>query len=78
MTTLTEKQAYAAMFHFLEEFYMRTKSNDVGSLLGDMSLLADGDPADPGVAEEWQEAVKFAIEGGKASSLKLTPVNEGS
>jgi len=78
MTTLTDEQAYAAMFHFLEDFYLRTKSDDVGSLLGSMSLLSDGGPADPAVAEEWQEAVKFAVEGGKAGKLELTPLDKRS
>jgi hypothetical protein len=78
MITLTEQQAYAAMFHFLDDFYRRTNSDDVGSLLGSMSLLADGGPADPAITEEWREAVRFAIEGGKADSLELAPVRKGS
>lgn len=73
MSTLTEEQAYAAMFRFLDEFYNRTKSDDVAGLLGSMSLLADGGPVDPAIAVEWREAVKFAIEGGKADKLEPAP-----
>lgn len=70
METLTSEQAYAAMFYFLDQFYTRTKSNDVGGLLGAMSLLDDGLPADAIVAD-WQEAVQLATKGGDAPSLTL-------
>lgn len=73
MTTLTDEQAYAAMFHFLEDLYSRTKSDDVGSLLGSMSLLPDGGTADSAIAKRWQKAVKFAIDGGKAANLEIIP-----
>ena len=71
METLTSKQAYAAMFYFLDQFYMRTKSDDVGGLLGTMSLLDDGLPADRAIVADWQEAVQFAMKGGDAPSLAL-------
>ena len=73
MATMTDEQAYAAMFHFLEDLYFRTKSDDVGSLLGSMSLLPDGGTADPAVAKDWQKAVQFAIDGGKAANLEIIP-----
>ena len=71
METLTIKQAYAAMFYFLEQFYTRTKSDDIGGLLGAMSLLDDGLPADRALVADWQEAVQFAMKGGGAPSLTL-------
>ncbi len=37
---MTIKEAYMAMQYFLEQFYDRTGSDDVGGLLGDM-LLTD-------------------------------------
>ena len=46
MDALTDQQAYLAMFRFLENLYSTTQSNDIGGLLGSMSLLADGVPAD--------------------------------
>ena len=71
MSTMTDKEAYAAMFHFLESIYKRTGSNELGGLLGSMSVLADGSPADPAVAGDWQEAVTYALKGGPPGSLKL-------
>ncbi|MCW5736951.1 MAG: hypothetical protein KIS73_22690 [Enhydrobacter sp.] len=78
MTTLNEDQAYAAMYHFLEDFYRRTNSDDVGSLLSSMSLLADERPADPAIAKDWQRSVRFAADGGKAGYLVATPVDDES
>ena len=48
--------AYQAMFRFLEKYYERTQSDDVGALLGSMSLMEDGMPADSAMWQEWQEA----------------------
>jgi hypothetical protein len=70
---LTEEQAYAAMFHYLEQLWERTKSDDLGGFLGSMCLLQDGGTADPAVIHEWAEAVDFALKGGKAATLTLTP-----
>ncbi|MFK8031986.1 MAG: hypothetical protein AB8G18_17280 [Gammaproteobacteria bacterium] len=55
--TLTVKQAYLAMYSFLENYYTVTKSDEIGGLLGSMSLLSDGVTADPAISQEWQEAV---------------------
>lgn len=55
---LTLKEAYAAMYAYLEEYYARTGSDDIGSLLGGMSLLSDGSPADPAAWEDWECAVR--------------------
>ncbi|MBS1910949.1 MAG: hypothetical protein JST22_03090 [Bacteroidetes bacterium] len=71
MSELTSEQAYAAMVHFLEEFWKRTQSDGVGMLLSDLSLLLDGTPGDPAVVSDWQEAVEYALKGGKAGSLEL-------
>ena len=68
---MTDKEAYAAMFYFLDQTYKRTGSGELGGLLGGMSLLADGSPADPAVARDWQEAVEYALKGGLPDSLKL-------
>lgn len=71
MTTMNDKQAYAAMFHFLEQLYLRVKSEDLGGLLGGMAVLQDGSPADPATAKDWREAVEYALKGGTPGSLKL-------
>lgn len=58
---LTEKQAYAAMFYYLENLYELTHSDDLGGFLGGMMMLDDGTPADPACWKDWEEAVKKAI-----------------
>lgn len=49
METLTIRQAYDAMFCFLENWYQLTKSDDLGALLGGMDLLW----LDPATGERW-------------------------
>jgi hypothetical protein len=71
MSTMTEKQAYAAMFRFLEQLYLRTKSDELGGLLGGMSMLEDGFPADPAIVNDWRQAVEYALEGERPASLEL-------
>ena len=71
MSMMTDEQAYAAMYYFLDQYYMRTKSDDVGGLLSFMSLV-EGEPADLAIRADWQEAVNFALNGGKAGNLELT------
>ncbi len=61
MTHLTERQAYLAMFAFLEAQYRSTGSGDLGALLGSLALLPDGSPADPAHNSEWQAAVQAAL-----------------
>jgi len=39
------------MFFFLEDFYHRTHSDEIGGLVG-MSLLAEGSPADPAIVAD--------------------------
>ena len=69
MAIMTDKQAYAATFYFLEQMFLRTGSDELGALLGSMSLLADGGTADPAMAKDWQAAVDYALGGGEAGAL---------
>ena len=46
---------------FLEEFYNRTQSDDVGGLLGDLILLKDGSTADPAAWYDWVECVEKVL-----------------
>ncbi len=71
MSMMTEKQAYAAMFHFLEENWKRNNSFEVRDLLSAMSLLPDGSPADPAIINDWRQAIEYALRDGKAGSLTL-------
>ena len=60
---LTKKDAYLAMFSFLEDYYARTKSDEIGSLLSGMCLMHDGMPMDPAYWSEWERAVQNTLEG---------------
>lgn len=51
------------MYAFLEQVYRRTGSDDLGALLGGMSLLKDGGTADPAAWEDWEEAVRKVSDG---------------
>ena len=57
---LTEEQAYTAMYLYLEKLNRLINSNDLSGLLGSMSLMPDGKPADPAVWGDWLEAVADA------------------
>lgn len=60
--TLTSNQAFRAMVIFLEGYYERTNSDDVGSLLSDLQLLEDGGTADPAASEDWKKSVSRALQ----------------
>ena len=51
-------------------------TDDLGCLLGSMSLLEDGSPADPAFDKDWSEAVEKAFSGGHGARLTLKPANE--
>jgi hypothetical protein len=59
------------MFAFLEAHYQRSKAADVGALLGSMSLLENGKPADPAFESDWEIAVARAVRGAVDLRLKL-------
>ena len=71
MSELTIKEAYLAMYSFLESEYKLTKSDEIGGLLGDLSLLQDGSSADPAAEQQWSEAVKKAKAGEVDAALKF-------
>lgn len=54
---------YTALFGLLEGLYELSKSDDVASLLGDMSLLPDGTSADTEVLIRWQSYGAISSEG---------------
>jgi hypothetical protein len=63
MRPLTAQEAYIAMHKYLEHLYALTNSDDLAGLLGSMSLLPDGHPADPAVWIDWTRIVQEVIEG---------------
>lgn len=70
---LSQHQAYLAMYAFLSEIYTRTHSDELGALLGSMSLLPDGGTADPAIRHEWQAAVAAALAGEVDATMALSP-----
>jgi hypothetical protein len=52
------KQAYLAMYSFLEELYTKYEFDQLGGLLGSMSLLPDGTPADQAMWGDWLRAIE--------------------
>jgi hypothetical protein len=59
------------MYAYLAEIYERTGSDDLGALLGSMSLLADGGTADPAAWADWEAAVRKVVSGKVDLGLSL-------
>ena len=49
------------MFEFLRQHHERGPTDEVGRLLGDLSLLSDGEPADAAYAGDWAKAVDAVL-----------------
>jgi hypothetical protein len=47
---------------FLEEYYERTNSDDVGSLLGDLQFSPEGKTFDPAAWNDWIKCVHEVLE----------------
>ena len=60
MENITLDEGYLAMFIFLHDLQKRTNSDDLAEFLGSMSILADGNTADPAMKQDWVEAVEKA------------------
>lgn len=67
MKNLTTLQAFNAMREFLENYYKKTFSDDIGSLLGDLQLLQDGKTADPAAWQDWIECINKTLKNKKES-----------
>lgn len=57
---MTDRQALKAMVLFLERYFERTHSDDVGALLSDLLILDDGLTADPAAWADWLECIREA------------------
>ena len=58
---LTEQQAFAAMFRFLTDYWVRNgRPDEIGGLLGSLNpdIAGDGKPADPAAWSDWVVAVR--------------------
>jgi hypothetical protein len=58
---LSQRQAYLCMFEFLRQHYERGPTDEIGGLLGSLSLLQDGSSADPAQWEDWKHAVQAVL-----------------
>ena len=47
---------YRMMFDYLDSLYQRTRADELGGLLGYMSLLGDGEPAGPAYGPDWKRS----------------------
>jgi hypothetical protein len=54
---MTDLRAYKIMFRFLEDRYSCLPSDDLGALLGELSLQEDGKPEDLAIVKDWERAV---------------------
>ncbi len=55
---MSAKEAYAAMYLFLSELYEEYGFDQLGGILGGLSLLDDGTPADPAYWQDWLRMVE--------------------
>jgi len=76
MKKLTILEAFEAMKVFLDGYYERTHSGDIGSLLDELEFLEDGGTADPAAWEDWEESVEKVLSPGYTpSKLELGKPN---
>jgi hypothetical protein len=55
---LSNLEAFKAMQCFLLKYFERTKSEDIGSLLGDVQLLQDNMTLDPAAWNDWLKCIE--------------------
>lgn len=60
--TLTEREAYNAMLHFLEAYFERggRQADEIAILLGGAQMNSDGLPMDPAFWQDWLRAIAKA------------------
>ena len=70
---LTPREAYAAMYVYLQRIAKMTSSDELPALLGGMSVLPDGGTADPAAWSDWIKAIAAVRAGGANLELGLRP-----
>jgi hypothetical protein len=70
---LTTREAYAAMYVYLQRVAKMTSSDELPALLGGMSVLPDGGTADPAAWSDWLNAIATVRAGGANLDLGLRP-----
>jgi hypothetical protein len=61
--TLSEREAFAVTTEFLWQYARRGAGDDLITLLADVELLDDGEPADPAARGDWLECVRHVKAG---------------
>jgi hypothetical protein len=61
MDKLTDKQAFQAMILFLDDYYARKSSDEIGAILGGLQMIGDGMPADPAAWDDWLKCVRQVL-----------------
>lgn len=69
---LSQEQAFLAMYAFLAKQFS-LGYEELGGILGSMSLLPDGTPTDAALSADWAEAVAAALSGSVSADLGLGP-----
>jgi hypothetical protein len=54
---LTSLQAFKVMTNFLDDYYLKTLSDDVAVLWGGIQFCNDGGTMDPSFLEDWEEVL---------------------
>ena len=67
---LTHEEAYKAMFVFLESYYDRSKSDDIGRLLDSLSLV-EGKPIDQVLWDDWYKAIETSLKAHDIAKFEL-------
>ena len=62
MDAIPVRQAYLAMYHYLETLFEETHAEDLGEILGSMSFLADDSTADPAAWYDWIDAINETLD----------------
>lgn len=57
---LNSQQAFNCMKCFLEKIYLRTNSDDIGSLLGDLQIM-DDDLLDLAAWQDWLDCIDSTL-----------------
>ena len=65
-----ESEAFEVFEHFLEKYFERTNSDDIGSLLSDLLHRNYGYTADPAAAHDWQRCLA------KVKKINLNPTKK--
>jgi len=56
-TAISILQAYCSVLDYLDKYYLKTYSDDIGDLAGDMHFIQDGRTVDDAAWNDWLRAI---------------------